>query len=92
MNFLQYSFGSPGPKADERGSAGVYHETDVPAEHPFRSLIWNGTCNSGQLTRGGLDDSVQHGKVGVKVALHKRREVDSCGRTCGRCITASSVS
>jgi hypothetical protein len=62
-DFLQYSFGTPGPKESEGGAAGVYHETDVPAQHPFLSQIWNGTCDAGQLSRGGLDDAVQHGKV-----------------------------
>jgi hypothetical protein len=61
-NFLQYSFGRGGTDQNVE-SANIYHETDSPAQHPFLSQIWNGTCDEGQLTRGGLDDSVIHGKV-----------------------------
>lgn len=56
-DFLQFNYGGGGP------SAHVYHETYTPPEHPFISQIWNGTCDAGQLTRGGLEDAVKHGKV-----------------------------
>jgi hypothetical protein len=26
-------------------------------------MIWDGSCDVGQLTPGGLDDAAQHGKV-----------------------------
>ena len=54
-NFLQESYGG--------GTTLVYHETIIPSWHPYLSTIWNGTCDSGQLTRKGLDDAISHGKV-----------------------------
>ncbi|KIP12191.1 hypothetical protein PHLGIDRAFT_62597 [Phlebiopsis gigantea 11061_1 CR5-6] len=54
-DFEQFSYGGP-------GAAQVFHNTDIPAWHPFLSTIWNGTCDEGQLTRGGLEDAVTHGK------------------------------
>ncbi|KAI5117269.1 hypothetical protein M0805_000999 [Coniferiporia weirii] len=53
-NFLQMNYGG--------GTARVFHETDVPSWHPFISQFWNGTCDMGQLTAGGLADAVAHGK------------------------------
>ncbi|KLO07369.1 phosphoglycerate mutase-like protein [Schizopora paradoxa] len=53
-NFIQENYGG--------GTAQVFHETDIPSWHPFLSQIWNGTCDMGQLTAGGLADAVQHGK------------------------------
>ena len=41
----------------------INHQTDIPSWHPFLSRIWNGSCDSGQLTAAGLDDAIQHGKV-----------------------------
>ncbi|KAI0743062.1 phosphoglycerate mutase-like protein [Daedaleopsis nitida] len=54
-DFTQFSYGGS-------GSAQVFHETTSPSWHPFLSQIWNGTCDQGQLTRGGLDDAIRHGK------------------------------
>ena len=54
-NFIQENYGG--------GTAHVFHETDIPSWHPFLSQIWNGSCDMGQLTAGGLADAVQHGKV-----------------------------
>ncbi|KAG8215761.1 phosphoglycerate mutase-like protein [Butyriboletus roseoflavus] len=44
------------------GTAPVYHETVIPEWHPFASQIWPGTCDTGQLTREGLEDAVKHGQ------------------------------
>ncbi|KAH9911777.1 phosphoglycerate mutase-like protein [Epithele typhae] len=55
-DFPQFSYGT---NAD---TARVFHNTNSPSWHPFLSLFWNGTCDGGQLTRGGLDDAVKHGK------------------------------
>ncbi|KAI0054788.1 phosphoglycerate mutase-like protein, partial [Artomyces pyxidatus] len=53
-NFLQFNYGG--------GGAQVYHNTLTPPTHPFRSQMWNGTCDEGQLTAGGLQDAIAHGK------------------------------
>ncbi|KAI0369550.1 phosphoglycerate mutase-like protein [Pilatotrama ljubarskyi] len=53
-DFMQYTYGG--------GGARVFHETVSPPWHPFLSQIWNGTCDEGQLTRGGLEDAVRHGQ------------------------------
>lgn len=45
------------------GTAKVFHETEIPTWHPYLRNIWNGTCDAGQLTAGGLKDALQHGKV-----------------------------
>ncbi|EGN94817.1 hypothetical protein SERLA73DRAFT_187884 [Serpula lacrymans var. lacrymans S7.3] len=44
------------------GTARIFHETIIPDWHPFAVEIWNGTCDSGQLTREGLEDAIKHGK------------------------------
>ncbi|KAF9233181.1 phosphoglycerate mutase-like protein [Melanogaster broomeanus] len=53
-DFLQQDYGA--------GTAQVYHETTIPEWHPFASQIWSGTCDAGQLTRGGLEDAIKHGQ------------------------------
>ena len=55
-NFDEFSYGGP-------GAASVFHTTETPSWHPFISQIWNGTCDEGQLTREGLEDAKQHGRV-----------------------------
>jgi 2-phosphoxylose phosphatase len=45
------------------GTTPVFHETIIPSWHPDLSTIWNGTCDTGQLTRAGLEDAIRHGKV-----------------------------
>ncbi|KII94408.1 hypothetical protein PLICRDRAFT_101602 [Plicaturopsis crispa FD-325 SS-3] len=52
--FKQFSYGG--------GATDVFHETYIPASHPFLYSIWNGTCDAGQLTQQGLEDSIKHGK------------------------------
>lgn len=66
-DFLQFNYGG--------GSTRVYHETDVPEWHPFRAQIWNGTCDAGQLTRGGLEDAIKHGKVSSRGSASLRERV-----------------
>ena len=46
-----------------RGAAQISRQTVIPSWHPYASRIWSGTCDAGQLTRQGLDDSIRHGKV-----------------------------
>ncbi|KAI0040100.1 phosphoglycerate mutase-like protein [Auriscalpium vulgare] len=62
-DFLQFNYGG--------GGAHVYHSTFAPASHPFLDQMWNGTCDEGQLTAGGLRDAVQHGKDFWAVYHHK---------------------
>lgn len=45
------------------GTAPVFHQTTIPAWHPYLNTIWNGTCDAGQLTQEGLEDAILHGKV-----------------------------
>lgn len=54
-NFLQANFAL--------NTIPINHQTQTPQWHPFASRIWNGSCDSGQLTAGGLKDAIQHGKV-----------------------------
>jgi hypothetical protein len=56
-NFLQYNYAL--------GGAHILHETNIPAWHPFLRGFWNGTCDQGQLTAGGLDDAIKHGRVSL---------------------------
>ncbi|KAI0698791.1 phosphoglycerate mutase-like protein [Earliella scabrosa] len=63
-DFPQFSYGGG-------GSAHVFHETTSPSWHPFLSQIWNGTCDQGQLTKGGLDDAIRHGKDFWSVYHHE---------------------
>ncbi|KAA1477624.1 phosphoglycerate mutase-like protein [Dentipellis sp. KUC8613] len=53
-DFLQFNYGG--------GAANVFHNTFTPPDHPFISLIWNGTCDEGQLTEAGLRDAIRHGQ------------------------------
>lgn len=50
--------------ASTGGVPGVEMETSysIPAWHPLAGRIWNGTCSSGQLTRGGWEDAHKHGE------------------------------
>ncbi|CAL1698559.1 unnamed protein product [Somion occarium] len=75
----QFSFGG--------GTTQIFHETVTPDWHPFLSKFWNGTCDEGQLTQGGLEDAVAHGKdfwsvYGQKLRLlHSVNEKDIFVRT-----------
>lgn len=45
------------------GTTHVRGDTFSPTWHPFISLFWNGTCEMGTLTQGGLEDAIKHGRV-----------------------------
>jgi hypothetical protein len=45
------------------GTRPVNRHTTIPSWHPFAGTIWNGTCDAGQMTQQGLDDSIRHGKA-----------------------------
>jgi len=67
-NFLGSTYGSFGGNDGE--SAHIFHETVISATHPFLSQIWNGSCDEGQLTAGGLRDAIAHGKVVIPSDSH----------------------
>jgi hypothetical protein len=50
-----HSYGGP------RGALLQRTITNAP-QHPFARLLWNGTCDEGQLTRGGFEDARAHGE------------------------------
>ncbi|KIN93474.1 hypothetical protein M404DRAFT_171145 [Pisolithus tinctorius Marx 270] len=50
------------PQSYAGGTAQIFTETSTPFLHPFADRIWAGTCDSGQLTREGLDDAIKHGR------------------------------
>ncbi|KAI0262811.1 phosphoglycerate mutase-like protein [Gloeopeniophorella convolvens] len=45
----------------DAGGAAIAHDARTPAQHPFAVQLWNGTCDAGQLTPGGLTDAHAHG-------------------------------
>ena len=44
------------------GGTRAQHQITKPADHPFASLMWRGTCDEGQLTRAGFEDARKHGE------------------------------
>ncbi|KAI5999955.1 phosphoglycerate mutase-like protein [Pisolithus albus] len=50
------------PQSYAGGTAQIFTQTSTPLLHPFADRIWAGTCDSGQLTREGLDDAIKHGQ------------------------------
>ncbi|KAL0960733.1 hypothetical protein HGRIS_005757 [Hohenbuehelia grisea] len=44
------------------GAGQIDRQTFAPTWHPFARTFWNGTCDGGQLTRGGLEDAIKHGR------------------------------
>lgn len=44
------------------GSTNIQKQFQIPDWHPLKSRFWNGTCESGPLTVGGLHDAFQQGK------------------------------
>lgn len=50
------------PQSYAGGTAQIFTQTSTPLLHPFANRIWAGTCDSGQLTREGLDDAIKHGQ------------------------------
>ncbi|KAK4690182.1 hypothetical protein P7C71_g6539, partial [Lecanoromycetidae sp. Uapishka_2] len=56
-----FSYGKP-LSPDGNSSASTYWSIYTSASNPFAPQRSNGTCQFPQITRGGLDDSWQHGK------------------------------
>ncbi|KIJ51212.1 hypothetical protein M422DRAFT_158528 [Sphaerobolus stellatus SS14] len=76
-DFLESTYGSL--TGNDGENARIFHETVIPASHPFLSQIWNGSCDEGQLTAGGLEDAIVHGKDFASVYINKLKflkEVD----------------
>lgn len=44
------------------GSTNIQKHFHIPEWHPLKSRFWNGTCESGPLTVGGLHDAFQQGE------------------------------
>ncbi|SPO38695.1 related to acid phosphatase [Pseudozyma flocculosa] len=61
-DFKQVSYGIGTGNASRLRTHSVYHQVETPSWHPLASLIWEGSCDKGQLTSAGLQDSIQHGK------------------------------
>jgi 2-phosphoxylose phosphatase len=49
--------------AYDGGGARLSHSVFTPSDHPFAQQMWGGSCETGQLTTGGFQDSKVHGKV-----------------------------
>ncbi|CAO1620168.1 unnamed protein product [Parajaminaea phylloscopi] len=43
-------------------AAKINTQTSIPSENPLAARMWQGNCSSGQLTRAGLMDALQHGR------------------------------
>ncbi|KZV63428.1 phosphoglycerate mutase-like protein [Peniophora sp. CONT] len=54
-DFQPFSYGGP-------GGTNIQHQVTNPADHPFATLMWAGTCDEGQLTRAGFEDARKHGE------------------------------
>ncbi|GAB7356912.1 hypothetical protein MBLNU459_g7766t1 [Dothideomycetes sp. NU459] len=57
-----FYYGAPLPTSDANHSADTYWSVYTSASNPLAPQGFNGTCQFPQITRGGLDDSWQHGK------------------------------
>lgn len=68
-DFQPFNYGGP-------GGTRVHHQVTNPADHPFASLMWRGTCDAGQLTRAGFGDAHKHGKDFWSVYHDKLRFLD----------------
>ncbi|KIM51609.1 hypothetical protein SCLCIDRAFT_142949 [Scleroderma citrinum Foug A] len=44
------------------GTARIFAEVNVPTNHPFGGRVWAGTCDAGQMTSGGVEDAIRHGR------------------------------
>jgi len=62
INDLQSDYRLINYALGKEGASSVFHVTEIPNWHPLQQIFWNGTCDAGQLTPGGLSDSVKHGK------------------------------
>lgn len=56
-----FYYGAPLPTAGANHSADSYWSVYTSASNPLAPEGFNGTCQFPQITRGGLDDSHQHG-------------------------------
>jgi len=54
-DFEPFNYGGP-------NGVQAQHQITNPPDHPFASLMWNGTCDEGQLTRAGFEDARKHGE------------------------------
>ncbi|KAL8835443.1 MAG: hypothetical protein Q9170_003320 [Blastenia crenularia] len=57
-----FYYGAPLPSYGARPSANTYWNVYTSSSNPLAPRGFNGTCQFPQITRGGLDDSWQHGK------------------------------
>lgn len=57
-----FYYGAPLPTAGANHSSNTYWSVYTSASNPLAPEGFNGTCQFPQITRGGLDDSWQHGK------------------------------
>lgn len=56
-----FYYGAPLPTAGTNQSANTYWSVYTSSSNPLAPQGFNGTCQFPQITRGGLDDSHQHG-------------------------------
>ena len=66
-DYKQINYGEGTGQAAGLDAVPIYHKIHTPSWHPLLSLLWNGTCDKGMLTAGGLKDSIKHGRdfIGV---------------------------
>ena len=57
-----FFYGAPSPTQGANHSANTYWSVYTSSSNPLAPRGFNGTCQFPQITRGGLDDSWQHGK------------------------------
>lgn len=57
-----FYYGAPLPTTGANHSSDTYWSVYTSASNPLAPEGFNGTCQFPQITRGGLDDSWQHGK------------------------------
>lgn len=57
-----FYYGGPMAKTDPNHPADTYWSVYTSSSNPLAPQGFNGTCQFPQITRGGLDDSWQHGK------------------------------
>lgn len=61
-NEALFYYGAPLPTQGANHSANTYWSVYTSSSNPLAPQGFNGTCQFPQITRGGLDDSWQHGK------------------------------
>ena len=60
-NEALFYYGAPSPTDGANRSANTYWSVITSSSNPLTPRGFNGTCQFPQITRGGLDDSWQHG-------------------------------